>query len=250
MKEDDSDIKIKVRNEATITAMEQEYERISLNKDFVNEVKKIRSNWLIPEDGFLSISKDFKDWLLKNKKDNFKKLNIKSTKIIKTNPQIFLNKVYKCIEDDGINENYPTDLYFLESEKTFYYLINERPFPGVVHFILFNNLFIPETRETQLTRDRYGNMVIRCGPNSTKRDVEELLSVMSFFQKKMKNYHKGKNKSSKLHNKDKEIYQNNLEAYEALDILGLDENKYKAKKSLATIRQRRKRFKNKIEHIS
>ncbi len=245
----DNDIKINIRNKSVISAMEQLFEKVTLNDSFIEDIKRIRSKWLIPKKGFKTISKDFKEWIINNKANNFKDLSIKNTKIIKTNPSIFLNKVYNCLTDPETNDNYPTDLYYLENERTFYHLINEKPFPGIVHYILFNNLFIPETKEAQLTRDRYGNMVIRCGPNATKKDVEELLSVMNFFQKNMNNYKKGRDRASKLYSKDKEVYQDKLDGYDALDVFNLDDNKKVKNKSLSTLRQRKKRFKDKISNI-
>lgn len=57
----DNDIKINIRNKSVISAMKQLFEKVTLNDSFIENIKRIRSKWLIPKKGFKTISKDFKE---------------------------------------------------------------------------------------------------------------------------------------------------------------------------------------------
>lgn len=240
-------IKIKVNNENVQKAMRQKFEKLTLNPIIINDVKKLRSLWGIPTSGFNLSSKKFIEWITKHQGNNFVELKktIKEVNSIKASPQVFLNKVVRLMSGDDMYD-YPTDLYFLEDAKTFNALINEKPFPGIVHYIISNKLFIPETREAQLTYDKYGNIVLRVGPSATKRDIQELLPTLCWLQKERPGFAKGKDRISKLHEKNIKVYKNKLTQYNALDVYKLSEKRRDANKSLGNIRQRRKRFKEDI----
>ena len=223
-----------------------------LDKDFKTELIKIREQWGIPESGFKSYKEEsFLKWINDQQDDNFELVTVifDDLKIIKCKPKYFLNKILYNIENKEQADDYPTDLYYFENIETFNALIQEKPFPGIVHYILFNNLFIPESNELLLTIDHeYGYPKLIIGPNATMRDIQEFFPIINWMQKS-KDYKKNKTRLKKNFLISKKILTDNLKSYEIMDKLNLSDHVSMASKNLSKSRQIKSRSKKYSKNI-
>ena len=237
-------IEDKIKNERFQKRFRQSAEIALQKKGVAEEIEKIRELWGVPKNGFNGLQKKFILWFNEQTDDNFKKVTTTAEtcyKHLEFNPRYFLIKIGFSLQDN----EYPDSLYLLEDKETFNALRIEKPFPGIVHYILFNDIFIPETNELQLTTEDGGVCVVRMGPNATMDDFREMYPIISgLFQKGAKNFGKGTARFRKNHGKDLTLLQKKRSPYDHLDELGLDEKT--SKKSLGNIRVRRKRMKGRI----
>jgi len=198
----------------------EEAETALENNTIKIEIAKIRKHWQIPPKGF-SQKTQFSEaikWIIEQSKEYYKYSSIifDELELIKCKPKYFLNDVLETIKntDDG----YPMDLYFGRGAEFFTAIINERPFPGIVHYILFNEILIPESNQVQLTQDKYKNVVVRMGPNATHESMLNTIKTLKdFFQKNHPRFSKGKTRRKKYNRIDLEIHNNNLSGLTASD---------------------------------
>jgi hypothetical protein len=181
----------------------QKADKYLSDNDFQTEVKIIRRMVGIPDDGFI-ISEHFDDWLIENANDHFENLNIafKNLRYILAEPKYFLDDVVLSIVG---GDGYPTDLYLFNSAESFKSIINERPFPGIVHYVIWNKLLIPETNQLQLTFDQYDFPILRFGPKATMNDVRELYPILDKFIQQLKGKMKGKNRFRRNYERNKKL---------------------------------------------
>lgn len=231
----------------------QQAKKALRNLDIEKEITKIRTMWGIPADGFSNIS-NLDQWLKKQKADNYQHLNkdIKTLKTIKAKPKSFLDILYFYRTES--EDKWPDTLYFLGNEKTFYELISEKPFPGIVHYILMNKIFIPESNELQVTLNKDDYPVLHLGKNTTIDDIKESFKIIDgLMQKNKPGYSKRNSRTKNNFERDQEILNvPSDEFYTGVDILmenarkkGKEYNPGKREqKALANLRQIRKRNKN------
>jgi len=234
------------KNEAFIERFKQSAGLIILNAEFQKELSGVRGRCDIPSCGFDSHNeKKFLEWIQKQENDKFRLITtiFNSLTNIKCKPKYFLNKILYYIHNKNQDESYPSDLYFLENVATFNALIREKPFPGIVHYVLFNTLFIPESNELLLRLNhKYGYPEMIMGPNATMRDIQEFYPIINWLQKS-KNYNKNKARLKRNYSIMHKIASEKLINYDILDEMGLDDKKSIVTKNLNRARQIKKRTK-------
>lgn len=232
------------KNESFIARFKQTAQLKIANENLQQELSEIRSHWGIPTNGFHDYKEEaFISWLKKQKKDKFKLVTsiFDTLRIIKCKPKYFLNKILFYLDHPEQDEGYPSDLYLFEEISTFDALIKEKPFPGIVHYILFNELFIPESNELLLTLDhKYNYPKIIMGSNATMRDLQEFYPIIDWLQKS-KNYKKNKTRLKRHFRLMQKILKDGLDSYEIVEEMGLSDHRCEATKNLNRARQIRKR---------
>lgn len=246
-----SETNIKIANKRFVERFKQQA-KLALSNTKVNlEINKIRKLSEIPITGFRDWGNDvFLNWLSGNKKNGYKKISsiFKGCDYIKAKPEYFLGRVEYFLE----NDEYPDSLYFLDSKEYFDSVINERPFPGIVHYILFNKVFLPESNGLQLGVDRVKKnkyIVLRFGPNATKEDFVEMFPLVNWLQKSLLNYSKSKSRKIKNLEKKLMVVNKKMAGYDAVDELYGDDLKDDLKK-LIRVRQVKSRIKKSIKKYS
>lgn len=225
---------------------------------FQNEVLSIRAQCGIPPNGFNTLDA-FIGWLEKQEQNKLISIveAFKQKNIITAKPEYFLRDVRETLDTDDLK--YPTDLYFSRDGASFNAIINEKPFPGIVHYILWDYLLVPETNELQLTYDDLDYPIMRFGSNATMDDIRELLPILDKFMQQGPNRTKGKVRFKTKHDTHKKItaikprlksdrfyYNTNYDGIENLAGKDYKMNKKDDQRHLTNIRQIKKRASDQI----
>lgn len=241
------------KNAASIELLRQHAVLSLLKPGVMEEVVRVRKLWGIPRVGFKNW-KDFLNWiqqyeLNESRNDRFKKLlsSLRGFVHIKTDPKQFLLRVLTSLE----NKEYPDSLFFLGDEDEFHSYIQDRPFPGVVHYILFGTLPTFDAKEIQMSFDKNQYILLRIGPNATRRDFDSFHEMIVGLQKSMPGYNKNKRRAIRNFDKKVEAYKRNLSDGEFAEMInGVDdsvEGLYTEVKRMAAARQLKRRMKNKLK---
>jgi len=218
--------------------------------EFQEEVLSIREALRIPKNGFIDLQ-ELMIWLDRQEKNKFVLAikAFKNHKHISAKPTYFLKDLAYKIKNDDIP--YPDDLFFFRDVRHFKAILNEKPFPGIVNYVLVNEVLVPETNQLQLTMDEFEFPILRIGPNSTMNDIRELWPIITgLLQNK-----KGKTRYKRTRDRNKKIASLTPDGgrgynvmYDAIDILaGKDHNtsnKKDDKRHMANIRKIKSRNKN------
>lgn len=183
----------------------QDLKVIFADKTFIKAIYEIREKLEIPKDGF-DINQNetaFKQWLEGTYKDSFKKIKTVLggySNIITSSPEEALEPLINAVLYDKEGKDFyynKHDLfqgcYSLEMYENY---VNEKPFPGILQFILFQDVFLPANNFTVLMH-RSSYIVLAISASTTKRDVEELWPEIDKWQKEMAGYTKNKKRFKK-----------------------------------------------------
>jgi len=214
------------------------------NSKLRDEIVDIRSKIDLPEQGFNWDKREdwnlFKTWLLNQNGDNFKKIiNIFSkSKEVKADPlTLLINIFYSIFVSD---EGYPEGLYNWSNLKYFDAILQERPFPGIVHYIIWDKIFLPESQELQVATETINGRiypVLRLGPNARIEDIKSWFPIINGLFQKQGNpsiYRKRLGRIKKNFERDLEVNKRNtyihngkefVDTYSGVDIL----NRYDGK---------------------
>ncbi len=234
------------KNEENTKSVKKNYSQaveLSLNnKHFLSAIKEVRGKLGIPDKGF-SIKNDgeLKKWNDKFVIDEYKLLNevINSYGYISTDPEPLLD--YLSLLDFDIE--WYEEAYFNEerymlhcpSIKMFENHCNEKPFIGILEYILFNKVVIPNTRLMSVIEDdgagRGECILLGISKNTTKRDILNQWPVISLQQKNIKGNSKGKIRISKNHALGINIVEHDKETEEKTTKDNLTGEKLKTYKS-------------------
>lgn len=187
---------------------------MSLQREsLIKDIKNIRQEWGVPPLGFSYIfkveeSKQFINWLYEQKSDGYKKVTktIKKYTSVCSQPKYFLERALWVHE--ATSDIYPLSLYMYDNLRTFHETIKEKPFPGIINYILFNKILIPEGNELQMSLEKCGKdiyTILRIGPNATMNDIRDYFPEIEAFQKTSQRYNKLRSRKSKLCQKGKKI---------------------------------------------
>jgi hypothetical protein len=210
----------------------QHIKAVLQDKYFTDQIKEIRNKLGIPEGGF-DVKKDekgFGDWIKGNAKDDFKNVIQILKKVeykIETNPVELLKFFYSAVKDGVGPEVYYRNSSFIlvcPTIEIYENYISERPFAGVFDYILFGEVFLPQTNLVSILNG-YSNkyILLAISPSTTKRDILELWPEINEEQKKMPDYEKNKKRFRKNFDKDLIILERDNETEELIKKKGLKE---------------------------
>jgi hypothetical protein len=231
----------KIQNQAFRKKFKQQA-RI-LFKSIKEDILDLRKEWKIPSDGFKGYEdNEFIEWIKFQEKDDFLNISVVLNKFknISARPKYFLIKILASLE----NNEYPDNLYFLGTLEEFYFISREKPMPGIIHYILFNNILVPESNDLQLTTNKFGYITLNIGPNATKQDVNEMWTYTQWLQENLPGYKKNKTKVRKERNVkiDEKLLDNPSSTYELFDDFNYNDSRKNSKKNLSCLRQKKKRL--------
>lgn len=182
---------------------EQNLQLVFANKGFIPAIHEIRRKLNIPRDGFdiYAGDKEFKKWLTAYKKKFIKIQAVLAQykEFLETHPKdVFAFYISAVLDGENIDIYYRKDSFIetcptLEIYKNY---INEKPFPGIFEFILFDEFFLPQNNLTSLfLKDNY--LLLAISASTTKKDLEELWTEINQWQKNMASYSKNKKRLKK-----------------------------------------------------